>query len=288
MSPCPQARGDPGDPAGMGISPRPRPVPSGPDHGACCQPRPQAAPRGHPSRVGTGEAGLAGPTPRTPRPRVAAGPGGGARSVGRSGHGRDRARGAERVPGEIGVRRGLRRTAGSRRGTPPGGGMEGDDVLPVAGGPISQFPMDVSLLRMLQLALCSPEAPFKAELHGEAGDKRSDKSCGNGKADGEVPQSLPPLPCAFLAPSSSLRPPFVAVLMRVSHSACHRAGSSLRPCNLELAPRGGIALHTYSSLISGEPLALCPQLNPLKLAKNCREGTGWVDNVVKPCFPRVT
>ncbi|XP_074745623.1 uncharacterized protein LOC141952260 isoform X2 [Strix uralensis] len=180
MSPCPQARGDPGDPAGMGISPRPRPVPSGPDHGACCQPRPQAAPRGHPSRVGTGEAGLAGPTPRTPRPRVAAGPGGGARSVGRSGHGRDRARGAERVPGEIGVRRGLRRTAGSRRGTPPGGGMEGDDVLPVAGGPISQFPMDVSLLRMLQLALCSPEAPFKAELHGEAGDKRSDKSCGNG------------------------------------------------------------------------------------------------------------
>lgn len=82
------------------------------------------------------------------------------------------------------------------------------------------------------------------------------------------------LPWAFLTPSSSLRPPFVVMLMGVSHAMCCWAGSSLRPRNLELAPGGGIALHTYSSLISGEPSALCPYLNLLELTKNCREGTG--------------
>lgn len=51
-------------------------------------------------------------------------------------------------------------------------------------------------------------------------------------------------------------------------------GSSLRPLNLELAPWGGIALHTYSSLINSKPSALCPHLNLLELAKSCRESTG--------------
>lgn len=89
-----------------------------------------------------------------------------------------------------------------------------------------------------------------------------------------MPQSLPPpplgLPRPFLIPQTTV----VATLMRVSHAACCWAGSSLRPRNLELAPRGGIALHTYSSLISGKPSAHCPRLNPPELAKNCREGTG--------------
>lgn len=106
------------------------------------------------------------------------------------------------------------------------------------------------------------------------GNKCPDKHRGNGKAGREVPQSLLLLPRAFLATSSSLRPPFTAMLTQVSHAACCWAGSSPTPRNLELAPWGGITLHTYSSLISGEPSALCPRLNPLELAKNYREGKG--------------
>lgn len=141
----------------------------------------------------------------------------------------------------------------------------------------NQFPTDVALLHMLQLALCSPEAPTKAELSlctGRRVVSTRTRAVGMVRQAERCPSPSLRLPWAFLAPPSSLRPPFVAMLMQVSYAACCWAGSSLRPHKLELAPQEGIALHTYSTLISSEPSALCPHLNLLELAKNCREGAG--------------
>lgn len=127
------------------------------------------------------------------------------------------------------------------------------------------------------LALCSPEALTKAELSlctGKRVISTRTSVMGMVRQAERCPSPSLHLPWVFLAPSSSLRLPLVAVLAWVLHAACCWAGSRLRSCNLELAPQGGITLHTYSSLISSEPSALCPCLNPLDLAKNCREGTG--------------
>lgn len=83
-----------------------------------------------------------------------------------------------------------------------------------------------------------------------------------------------PSPSLLLpGPSSPLPHPSDHPLCQCSCGFCWTS-SILRPRNLQLTPWGGIALHTYSNLINGEPSALCPLLNLLELAKSCMEGTG--------------